>query len=228
MFSHASADSQQVRLIHLADEKVTDLKSSGYAGLTIPSFPNYNRDTADLKITLYLEPGPNLPFNPTDKRRPPNNSIINLINALNKEKTKKVTYLVHTSKFRALDEFRTMLFNINKNGKENLKGGNGKVKCIAVTPSDRGDLAKHIFDRVVEWCYTSDYRPNKTTVDEYGKLDIGADEILDKKMCAAGILLGCMPLLEYGMMNLRERMDAEYVISVEFEKEENRIFAYGR
>ncbi|KAF3916556.1 hypothetical protein ABW20_dc0102482 [Dactylellina cionopaga] len=201
-----------VRLFHYPDEKLADLQAFGSAGLIVPCYPSYDRDTADLKVTVYLEP--KHPIALQEKKKMRNQSLSILLDALSKPLEPTVTYLLHSSHFRAFEALQKRLYTFGKTSNDNSNDTNdnplhpwpGKIKCLAVVPSQSGDLSPQIFDRIVEWAYTGDYLSSSTSPD--GKIVITGKE-LDKKIGAVGITLVCPPLLEIAVRKLRDRMDSE-------------------
>ncbi|EPS35897.1 hypothetical protein H072_10624 [Dactylellina haptotyla CBS 200.50] len=208
------------RLLGAADEEVLDLKSKGYAGLIIPCYPSYDRGTADLKITVHLLATDSTP----PKKKMKHKSLTRLLDVLSNPKELSVTFLLHFSKFYEFGTFHNAIGKCERNSDPSglpcpCYPCPGKIKCLTIIPSETGELTNQTFDKVVEWAYTGDYLPTVAKC-RFGMGQTLEDEMLDKRIAAAGMLLGCDPLLVLAIEKLRERMEDQIIIEEELARQD--------
>ncbi|KAK6508796.1 hypothetical protein TWF481_003566 [Arthrobotrys musiformis] len=214
--------------------RLTEIKSEpryilkkGYRGITVPDYPGYDVKTADLKVIVYqkwfaLEDGPNVPTSFRKTMR--NNCLSALLDPITKPELPKVTYLLHHDKFPVFIANADTIETATNGGAtfqlENVNGtpiSAGRINRFEIVPSSKGNLAPEIFDVVVEWAYTGNYKGYTGRSDKWTNR---RNYHLDKKVAIASLLMGQGDLLVLAIEKLRARMDLATDTS-EKEKEEN-------
>ncbi|KAK6362589.1 hypothetical protein TWF730_000046 [Orbilia blumenaviensis] len=201
--------------------RLTEIKSEprfilkkGYAGLKVPDYPEYDVNTADLKVIVYekwfeLEDASGIPS--SFRRIMRNNSLSVLFDPITKPELPKVTYLLHHEKFPIFianaDTIETATIGGAKFQLENITGtpiSAGRIKRFEIVPSSNGQLSPKVFDLVVECAYTGNYKSGPYVDD--GKVN-RENDALDKKVAAAALFMGEATLLEVAIQKLRIRME---------------------
>ncbi|KAF3939216.1 hypothetical protein ABW19_dt0208396 [Dactylella cylindrospora] len=192
--------------------------------LVVPSYPGYDANTADLKITILSDAR----LASTEKKKKKFRFISLLGGFINHDtNVPGITFLVHTSRFSCFEVIRQKVCTRTSARLQVVNVAQPWPRTIKCLTFDMGSITPLIFDRVVEWVYTNDYSGAYANAEDLNLSDsIGdQDDRLDKKLAAAGIVLGGPELVELAIRKMRDRMQAKSEAAADAE---NRPLAEAR